>query len=99
MNNNNHKMNKFPEALRPKYRHLFDEMAFTRQLENWRKQVFAYIINHETRGLTLTNDNNHQKIDSKILMIIVDELKQLGWKTGQKLKAEIRDKKLVLEKE
>lgn len=81
MNDSNSKMKEFPEALRPKYRHLFDEMAFTQQLENWRKKVFSYIINHETRGLTLTNDENYQKIDNRILNVITDELKQLGWKT------------------
>jgi hypothetical protein len=76
----NNKMKEFPEKLKPKYRHLFDELAFTQQLEEWRKKVFSYIINHETRGLTLTNDN-YQKIDNKILNVIIEELSQLGWKT------------------
>lgn len=83
MNNNNitnHKMKDFPENLRPKYRHLFDQLAFDQQLQKWRQKVFSYIIHHETRGLTITDDN-YQKIDSKVLSTIINELNELGWKT------------------
>ena len=73
-------MKEFPPELKPKYRHIFDEIAFSQQLEQWRKKVFAYIIHHETRGLSLT-DENYVKIDSKILNVITQELTNLGWKT------------------
>lgn len=76
----NHNMKEFPESLRPKYRHLFNELAFDQQLQDWRKKVYSYIINHETRGLTITDDN-YAKIDNRILNAIIDELTQLGWKT------------------
>jgi hypothetical protein len=72
-------MKKFPEKLKPKYRHLFTQLNFNEILENWRNKIYSYILSNDKNGLDICIDN--KPIDKKFVDCLRLELLTLGWNT------------------
>jgi hypothetical protein len=73
-------MKEFPNKLQPKYKHLFQQIKFNHELENWREKLFEYIVSGNKDGFDLTHNNKN--IDKRIINCLCFELNNLGWKTN-----------------
>lgn len=80
-------MKSFPDKLKPQNKSSFGEYKFNRDLCKLRQRIVDYLYSGDKTGFDLklsqgdNNQYNYSHIDTRLVEVVTEELKSLGWKT------------------